>query len=123
MKTGKYIAIIVLALLIHHSQAQRVSVSGTKFLVNGKEIVMNGANTPWNKWNDFGGDYTSSWWDAEFNKIKNAGGNFWSVELFIRVQIAKVMSCPQLKTKFTFMMKTFILRLYQQRSRKKAEGQ
>jgi hypothetical protein len=36
---------------------------------------MNGANTPWNKWNDFGGGYSSSWWDAEFDKIKNAGGN------------------------------------------------
>ncbi len=75
MKTGKFLATILLTLLIHHSQAQQVSVSGTKFLVNGKEIVMNGANTPWNKWNDFGGGYTSSWWDAEFQRIKNAGGN------------------------------------------------
>lgn len=55
--------------------AQFVSVGGTKFLVDGKEIVMNGANTPWNKWNDFGGGYSSSWWDAEFQKIKAAGGN------------------------------------------------
>ncbi len=36
---------------------------------------MNGANTPWNHWNDFGGDYISSWWDSEFQRIKNAGGN------------------------------------------------
>lgn len=55
--------------------AQFVSVSGNKFLVDGKEIIMNGANTPWNKWNYFGGSYSSSWWDAEFQKIKAAGGN------------------------------------------------
>jgi hypothetical protein len=75
MKTNKIFLIIILILLIHYSEAQRISVSGTKFLVNGEEIVMNGANTPWNKWNDFGGGYISSWWDAEFQRIKNAGGN------------------------------------------------
>ncbi|HSO85695.1 MAG TPA: T9SS type A sorting domain-containing protein [Draconibacterium sp.] len=75
MKTEKLITAILLTLLINYTHAQRVSVSGTKFLVNGKEIIMNGANTPWNKWNDFGGGYVSSWWDAEFQRIKNAGGN------------------------------------------------
>ena len=75
MKAGKFLAFVFLVVITHQSQAQRVSVSGTKFLVNGREIVMNGANTPWNKWNDFGGGYSSSWWDAEFKKIKNAGGN------------------------------------------------
>jgi hypothetical protein len=75
MKSNKFFLTIILILLFYFSEAQRVSVSGTKFLVNGKEIVMNGANTPWNKWNDFGGGYTSSWWDAEFKKIKAAGGN------------------------------------------------
>jgi len=61
MKTEKLITAILLTLLINYTLAQRVSVSGTKFLVNGKEIIMNGANTPWNKWNDFGGGYVSSW--------------------------------------------------------------
>ena len=75
MGKSKFLIVVILVLLFDNSEAQRVSVSGTKFLVNGKEIVMNGANTPWNKWNDFGGGYTSSWWDAEFKKIKNAGGN------------------------------------------------
>jgi hypothetical protein len=36
---------------------------------------MNGANTPWNHWNDFGGEYNSSWWDTEFKRIREAGGN------------------------------------------------
>lgn len=73
-------AFIILAIIfvIHFplwSAAQFVTVSGNRFLVEGKEIIINGANTPWNKWNDFGGNYTSSWWDAEFQKIKTAGGN------------------------------------------------
>jgi hypothetical protein len=55
--------------------AQRITVTGNKFMVEGKEIFMNGANTPWNNWNDFGGNYNSAWWDAEFGRIKNAGGN------------------------------------------------
>ncbi len=54
---------------------QRINVEGTKFLVNGKEIIMNGANTPWNHWNDFGGQYESEWWNKEFIRIKSAGGN------------------------------------------------
>lgn len=31
----------------------RVSVEGTKFMVDGKELWINGTNTPWEKWNDF----------------------------------------------------------------------
>ncbi|HCY41932.1 MAG TPA: cellulase (glycosyl hydrolase family 5) [Prolixibacteraceae bacterium] len=75
MKAHKILALIFVIALPVLSSAQFVTVSGNKFLVDGKEIIMNGANTPWNKWNDFGGSYTSSWWDAEFQKIKAAGGN------------------------------------------------
>lgn len=74
MKAMIFLTVIYLT-LVYSSDAQRVSVSGTKFLVNGEEIVMNGANTPWNKWNDFGGNYNSTWWDNEFKKLKDAGGN------------------------------------------------
>lgn len=75
MKTTILLVPVILFLCTLNSKAQRITVSGTKFLVEGKEIVLNGANTPWNSWNDFGGNYKSSWWDAEFQKIKNAGGN------------------------------------------------
>lgn len=75
MKARNLLLLIFLISMPVLLSAQFVSVSGTKFLVDGKEIVMNGANTPWNKWNDFGGNYISSWWDAEFQKIKAAGGN------------------------------------------------
>jgi len=35
------------------SNAQHITVSGNKFMIDGKEIFMNGANTLWNNWNDF----------------------------------------------------------------------
>ncbi|MDP3914641.1 MAG: T9SS type A sorting domain-containing protein [Bacteroidota bacterium] len=75
MNTLNRFTLICALILPLWSSAQFVTVSGNKFLVDGKEIIMNGANTPWNKWNDFGGNYISSWWDAEFQKIKAAGGN------------------------------------------------
>ena len=37
------------------SASARVSVDGTKFMVDGKELWINGTNTPWEKWNDFDG--------------------------------------------------------------------
>ena len=75
MKTFRILAICLLYVLPLWSGAQRITVSGNKFLVNEHEIFMNGANTPWDNWNDFGGNYQSSWWDAEFKRIKDAGGN------------------------------------------------
>jgi hypothetical protein len=75
MGTLKKLTLILTLVFPLWSSAQFVTVSGNKFLVDGKEIIMNGANTPWNKWNDFGGNYISSWWDTEFQKIKAAGGN------------------------------------------------
>lgn len=75
MKTFQILAIVLVSVLPLCSHGQRIIVSGNKFQVEGKEIIMNGANTPWNNWNDFGGNYKSAWWDAEFKQIKNAGGN------------------------------------------------
>lgn len=75
MKIASFLALLLILLLPSFSNAQRITVSGNRFLLNGKEIFMNGANTPWNSWNDFGGNYKSSWWDTEFQRIKNAGGN------------------------------------------------
>ncbi|MDR0475591.1 MAG: hypothetical protein LBH43_18195 [Treponema sp.] len=53
----------------------KVSIKGNEFFVNGKRIWFNGVNTPWNKWNDFGGDYDDKWWDEHFAKLHNAGIN------------------------------------------------
>lgn len=75
MKSYLKLVLFVLNISPLFLTAQYVTVSGNKFLVDGHEIFMNGANTPWNNWNDFGGNYQSSWWDAEFKRIKDAGGN------------------------------------------------
>jgi len=53
----------------------RVSVTGNQFTVNSKRIWFNGVNTPWNKWNDFGGGYDDAWWDIHFKELHSAGIN------------------------------------------------
>ena len=55
--------------------SQRITVEGNEFRAYGREIFMNGVNTPWDDWNDFGGDYDHDFWDSEFRKIRQAGGN------------------------------------------------
>jgi hypothetical protein len=42
---------------------------------------MNGANTPWNNWNDFGGSYNATWWSDHFQQLHDAGVN--SVRVWI----------------------------------------
>ena len=46
MKALRILTIILVSLLPLWSDAQHITVSGNKFLVDGKEIFMNGANTP-----------------------------------------------------------------------------
>jgi hypothetical protein len=79
MKNIRITSIILFLIIgfstIKTANCQRITISGTTFVINGKEIVLNGANTPWNKWNDFGGGYNSLWWDNEFKRLKNAGAN------------------------------------------------
>ena len=53
----------------------KVTVSGDKFTVNGKEIWFNGVNTPWDKWNDFGGSFNFAFWQEHFDKLHAAGVN------------------------------------------------
>jgi hypothetical protein len=65
----------VFALFTEKSFSQRIYVENDSLKVNGNTIFINGANTPWNNWNDFGGSYDHDWWDNEFSRIKNAGGN------------------------------------------------
>lgn len=55
----------------------KVTVDGTKFIVNGKEIWFCGVNTPWDNWNDFGGSGTfdEAFWDSHFKQLHEAGIN------------------------------------------------
>jgi hypothetical protein len=54
---------------------QRITISGTKFYTGSQEIWMNGVNTPWNSWNDFGGSFSYTWWDTHFQQLKDNGIN------------------------------------------------
>ncbi len=54
---------------------QRISVSGTEFRSNGSRIWINGANTPWIAWNDFGGSFNYTNWGNEFQRMANADVN------------------------------------------------
>ncbi len=47
----------------------RVTVEGTKFMVDGKELWINGTNTPWEKWNDFSGQMDEAYWDETFAQL------------------------------------------------------
>ena len=53
----------------------KITIENNLFKVNGKQIWFNGANTPWNKWNDFGGGYDDKWWDTHFAELHKAGLN------------------------------------------------
>ena len=58
----------------------RIYIENKLFMVDGKRIWINGANTPWNKWDEFGSnenwnEYDNNWWDNEFARLKNAGIN------------------------------------------------
>ena len=58
--------------------SQTVSIVNKKFVVNGNvscPIYFNGANTPWDNWNDFGGTYDAAFWAEHFALLKSNGIN------------------------------------------------
>jgi hypothetical protein len=54
---------------------KHITIEGTKFHAGEREIWINGANTPWDNWNDFGGDFDFDWWDNHFRELRDAGVN------------------------------------------------
>lgn len=56
--------------------AAQVKVDGTKFTVSDKELWINGVNTPWDRWNDFGNDgFNYAFWEMHFAELEEAGVN------------------------------------------------
>lgn len=53
----------------------KVTVEVTKFMVGGKELWINGVNTPWEYWNDFGGGFDPTFWDSHFSDLHDIGVN------------------------------------------------
>ena len=66
----------------------RISVNGTGFTVNGQDIYMNGVNTPWDNWNDCGGEFDETFWDIHFETLKSIGVN--SVRVWISCNGANI---------------------------------
>lgn len=58
-----------------HNKNAHISIEGNAFVCNGTEIYLNGANTPWDKWNDFGGEYDSVFWEQEMKNLADNGMN------------------------------------------------
>ncbi len=54
---------------------KNIYIEGTKFMLEGEEIWLNGMNAPWQKWNDFGGAYNAEYWDKAFEKMAETGIN------------------------------------------------
>lgn len=70
---------LVIVTMATHSctteKSERISISGNKFIKNGEEFFFVGANTPWDSWNDFGGDYNEEFWEQECERLHKSGLN------------------------------------------------
>ncbi len=53
----------------------RVKIDGKKFIINGREIWMNGANTPWQHWDDFGAKFEKDFWMNHYKELHENGMN------------------------------------------------
>jgi len=61
--------------LIKSDGSARVTVEGNHFAVGGKKLWLCGTNTPWDNWNDFGGNFDAAFWDEHFAMLHDAGIN------------------------------------------------
>jgi hypothetical protein len=55
--------------------AQKITIKKNEFYAATKRIWLNGVNTPWNKWNDFGKNFDFEWWNNHFRVLKENGIN------------------------------------------------
>jgi hypothetical protein len=53
----------------------RITISGSEFRAGADRIWINGADTPWHNWNDFGGRFDADWWDKHFQQLHENGIN------------------------------------------------
>ena len=54
---------------------KRICVRGSEFVAGDRAIFLNGVNTPWDNWNDIGGDFNESFWRAHFAVLRENGIN------------------------------------------------
>jgi hypothetical protein len=53
----------------------RIAVRGNQFFLGDAPVFLNGVNTPWHRWDEFGGGYDHAWWDESFRNLKAAHVN------------------------------------------------
>ena len=53
----------------------RITVSGTQFMAGTNRLWINVVNTPWHRWNDFGGQFDRDWWDHHLEQLHQSGIN------------------------------------------------
>ena len=46
-----------------------------RFTLCGRPVFLNGANTPWDRWNDFGGGYDATFWSDHYAALHETGVN------------------------------------------------
>jgi hypothetical protein len=69
------VAFVVVPGKVQAALGDRITASGQEFRAGTQRIWINGANTPWHHWNDFGGSFDPAWWDAEFKRLHENGIN------------------------------------------------
>ena len=70
----------------------RVTIAENKFMAGNKEIWFNGVNTPWDKWNDFGGGFSFPFWQEHFEKLHNEGVNACRIWISCNGDVGMVIS-------------------------------
>jgi len=69
------ILLLGLATAVRAAEGDRVAIANGQFMAGDRRVWINGANTPWKSWNDFGGNFNESWWEAHFQALHNHGIN------------------------------------------------
>ena len=64
-----------LAAAARAAEADRITIADGQFVAGGHRIWINGANTPWHSWNDFGGKLDEAWWDNHLRAERENGIN------------------------------------------------
>jgi hypothetical protein len=88
---GAFIAIFGV-LSAHGGIGDRITISGSEFRAGTNRIWINGANTPWHHWNDFGGGFDTNWWDQQFQKLHDNGINATRVWISCNGEVGIIIS-------------------------------
>ena len=59
----------------HAAFGDRITVSETQFMAGTNRLWINGVNTPWHRWNDFGGQFDPDWWDQHLEQLHQSSIN------------------------------------------------